>query len=163
MDIARLNMSYGTLDEHRQTIVMVRSVSQKLKLPTGILLDLPGRKRRTGDTRTVFEEQLQFAQANRIDFIALSFITSAQQVEEVNALRKEMGINIPIIVKIEKGEALATSGAIIDASEGVMVARGDLGLQINIEKVPLAQKKSSEKQISAVSRSSPLPRCWNQW
>ena len=52
-----------------------------------------------------------------------------------------MKISIPIIVKIEKGEALAVSSSIIDIGDGVMVARGDLGLQISIEKVPLAQKK----------------------
>ncbi len=141
MDVARLNLSYGTLEEHRQTIVTVRSVSQKLNLPTAILLDCPGRKRRSGDTKAVFGDHLQFAQANQIDFIALSFITSTQQVEEVKSLSKEMGINIPVIAKIEKGEALAVSGSIIDVSDGVMVARGDLGLQISIEKVPLAQKK----------------------
>ena len=141
MDVARLNLSYGTLEEHRQTIATVRSVSQKLNLPTAILLDCPGRKRRSGDTKAVFGDHLQFAQANQIDFIALSFITSTQQVEEVKSLSKEMGINIPVIAKIEKGEALAVSGSIIDVSDGVMVARGDLGLQISIEKVPLAQKK----------------------
>lgn len=52
-----------------------------------------------------------------------------------------MRVGIPIITKIEKGEALAVSSSIIDVSDGVMVARGDLGLQISIEKVPLAQKK----------------------
>ena len=52
-----------------------------------------------------------------------------------------MKINIPIVAKIEKGEALAVSDSIIAISDGVMVARGDLGLQISIEKVPLAQKK----------------------
>jgi pyruvate kinase len=141
MDVARLNLSYGTLEEHRQTVAMVRSVSQKLKLPTAILLDCPGRKRRTGDTKAVFGDHLQFAQTNQIDFIALSFITSTQQVVEVKSIAREMGISIPIIVKIEKGEALAVSGSIVDIGDGVMVARGDLGLQISIEKVPLAQKK----------------------
>lgn len=141
MDVARLNLSYGILDEHRQTVAMVRSVSQKLNLPTAILLDCPGRKRRTGDTKAVFGDHLRFAEDTQIDFIALSFITSTQQVEEVKLLAKEMNINIPIVAKIEKGEALAVSGSIIDISDGVMVARGDLGLQISIEKVPLAQKK----------------------
>ena len=141
MDVARLNLSYGTLEEHRQTVAIVRSVSQKMELPTAILLDCPGRKRRTGDTKAVFGDHLQFARDNQIDFIALSFITSTQQVEEVKSLLKEMSVGIPIITKIEKGEALAVSGSIIDVSDGVMVARGDLGLQINIEKVPLAQKK----------------------
>ena len=141
MDVARLNLSYGTLEEHRQTVATVRSVSQKMELPTAILLDCPGRKRRTGDTKAVFGDHLQFARDNLIDFIALSFITSTEQVEEVKSLLKEMNVGIPIITKIEKGEALAVSGSIIDVSDGVMVARGDLGLQISIEKVPLAQKK----------------------
>ena len=141
MDVARLNLSYGTMEEHRQTVAMVRSAARKLNLPTAVLLDCPGRKRRTGDTKAVFGDHLRFAQDNQIDYIALSFITSTQQVEEVKSLTMEMNINIPIVTKIEKGEALAVSSSIIDISDGVMVARGDLGLQISIEKVPLAQKK----------------------
>jgi pyruvate kinase len=141
MDVARLNLSYGTLEEHRQTVAMVRAAARKLNLPTAVLLDCPGRKRRTGDTKAVFGDHLRFAQDNQIDFIALSFITSTQQVEEVKSLAREMSVSIPIITKIEKGEALAVSSSIIDISDGVMVARGDLGLQISIEKVPLAQKK----------------------
>ncbi len=141
MDVARLNLSYGTLEEHHQTVAMVRAAARKLNLPTAVLLDCPGRKRRTGDTKAVFSDHLRFAQDNQIDYIALSFITSTQQVEEVKSLAREMNINIPIVTKIEKGEALAVSSSIIDISDGVMVARGDLGLQISIEKVPLAQKK----------------------
>ena len=141
MDVARLNLSYGTLQEHRQTVTMVRTAAYKLNLPTAVLLDCPGRKRRTGDTKAVFGDHLRFAEDNQIDYIALSFITSTQQVQEVKSLAMEMNINIPIVTKIEKGEALAVSGSIIDISDGVMVARGDLGLQISIEKVPLAQKK----------------------
>ena len=141
MDVARLNLSYGTLEEHHQTVAMVRAAARKLNLPTAVLLDCPGRKRRTGDTKAVFSDHLRFAQDNQIDYIALSFITSTQQVEEVKSLAREMNTNIPIVTKIEKGEALAVSSSIIDISDGVMVARGDLGLQISIEKVPLAQKK----------------------
>ena len=141
MDIARLNLSYGTLEEHRNTVAMVRAAARKIGLPTAVLLDCPGRKRRTGDTKAVFSDHLQFAQDNQLDYIALSFITSTEQVEEVQALAGQMKINIPMIAKIEKGEALAVSDSIIAISDGVMVARGDLGLQISIEKVPLAQKK----------------------
>jgi pyruvate kinase len=141
MDIARLNLSYGTLEEHRNTVAMVRAAAKKIGLPTAVLLDCPGRKRRTGDTKAVFSDHLQFAQDNQLDYIALSFITSTEQVEEVQALAAQMKINIPIVAKIEKGEALAVSDSIIAISDGVMVARGDLGLQISIEKVPLAQKK----------------------
>ena len=141
MDVARLNLSYGTLEEHRQTVAIVRGAARKLNLPTAVLMDCPGRKRRTGDTKAVFGDHLRFAEDNQIDYIALSFITSTQQVEEVKSLAREMSVSIPIITKIEKGEALAVSSSIIDISDGVMVARGDLGLQISIEKVPLAQKK----------------------
>ena len=141
MDIARLNLSYGTLEDHRNTVAMVRAAAKKIGLPTAVLLDCPGRKRRTGDTKAVFSDHLQFAQDNQLDYIALSFITSTEQVEEVQALAAQMKINIHIVAKIEKGEALAVSDSIIAISDGVMVARGDLGLQINIEKVPLAQKK----------------------
>jgi len=57
-----LNLSYGTLEEHRNTVAMVRAAARKIGLPTAVLLDCPGRKRRTGDTRAVFSDHLQFAQ-----------------------------------------------------------------------------------------------------
>jgi len=72
MDIVRLNLAHGTLEEHNQLISKVRSLSQNLKLPTGILLDLPGLKRRAGDIRAVFGEHLEFANSRKVDFIALS-------------------------------------------------------------------------------------------
>ena len=141
MDIVRLNLAYGTLEEHGQLISEVRLLSQKLRRPTGILLDLPGLKRRTGDIKAVFSDHLKFANSQSVDFIALSFISSAQQVEEVKALLKEMNTDIPLIVKIEQAPALEQSSLIIEVSEGMMVARGDLALEISIEKVPLAQKQ----------------------
>jgi len=141
MDIARLNLAHGTLEEHSQLISEVRLLSQKLKLPTGILLDLPGLKRRVGDMRAVFGEHLEFADSQKVDFIALSFISSVRQVKEVRALLKKMNAYMPVIVKIEQAQALEQSGAILEVSDGIMVARGDLALEISIEKVPLAQKQ----------------------
>ncbi|MFC1897212.1 pyruvate kinase [Chloroflexota bacterium] len=141
MDIARLNLAYGTLEEHSRLISEIRLLSQKLKHPTGILLDLPGLKRRTGDMEAVFSDHLKFASSQGVDFIALSFISSAQQVKEVKALLQEMNTDIPVIVKIEQAPALEQSSLIIEVSEGIMVARGDLALEISIEKVPLAQKQ----------------------
>ncbi|MBM2825271.1 MAG: Pyruvate kinase [Dehalococcoidales bacterium] len=140
MNVTRLNLNYGTLEEHRQLITRVRSLSQKLKMPTGILLDLPGLKHQTGDMKAVFGPHLEFALSQNVDFIALSFISSAQQVTTVKELLREMGANIPVIVKIEQAAALADASAILDASDGIMVARGDLAQEISIEKVPLAQK-----------------------
>ena len=141
MDIARLNLAHGSLEEHSQLISRVRLISQKLKLPTGILLDLPGLKKRDGDVKAVFGEHLEFADSHQVDFIALSFISSAQQVREVKALLKKMNVDIPVIVKIEQVQALEQSDALLGADDGIMVARGDLALDISIEKVPLAQKQ----------------------
>ncbi|MFC2020243.1 pyruvate kinase [Chloroflexota bacterium] len=140
MDVARLNLAHGTLEEHSRLISEVRALSQKLKLPTGILLDLPGLKKRAGDMRTVFKEHIEFADSQKADFIALSFISSARQVKEVGSLLKNMNVSLPVIVKIEQALALERSEAILEVSDGIMVARGDLALEISIEKVPLAQK-----------------------
>ncbi|MFC1987139.1 pyruvate kinase [Chloroflexota bacterium] len=141
MNVARFNLAYGTLEEHSQLISEVRSISRKLELTTGILLDLPGLKRSRGDIESVFGPHLEFAIKKNVDFVALSFITSARQVLEVKQLLGKMKADIPIIVKIEQAKALEESGAILDDGEGIMVARGDLALDISIEKVPMAQKK----------------------
>ncbi len=141
MDIARLNLAYGTFEEYGRLISQVRLLSQKLKRPTGILLDLPGLKRCVGDTKAVFNDHLKFAKSQEVDFIALSFISSVRQVKEVKALLKEMNTDIPVIVKIERAQALEQSSSILEVSEGMMVARGDLALEISIERVPLAQKQ----------------------
>jgi pyruvate kinase len=141
MDIARFNLAHGTFEEHSRLISQVRLLSQKLNLPTGILLDLPGLKRRSGNVKAVFGQDLEFALSQKADFVALSFVSSARQVKEVKQLLKEMNADIPIIVKIEDARALEESGAMLDVGEGIMVARGDLALEISIEKVPLAQKQ----------------------
>jgi pyruvate kinase len=141
MDVARFNLAHGTLQEHSQLISEVRSLSQKLKLPVGILLDLPGLKRSHGDIKAVFGQHLDFALTENADFIALSFISSVRQVQEVRQILRKMKADIPVIVKIEEARALEESGAILEAGEGIMVARGDLALDISIEKVPIAQKR----------------------
>ncbi len=141
MNIARFNLAYGTLKEHSRLIAEVRSLSQSLKLPVGILLDLPGLKIGHGDIKTVFGQHLDFAFAQDADFVALSFISSVRQVQEVKQLLRKMKADIPVIVKIEEARALEESSAMLEAGEGIMVARGDLALDISIEKVPMAQKR----------------------
>jgi pyruvate kinase len=141
MDVARFNIAHGSYEEHSQRISQVRLLSEKLNLPTGILLDIPGLKRRSGDVKAVFGQDLEFALSQNADFVAVSFVSSARQVEEVKQLLRKMNADIPIIVKIEEAQALEESGAMLDVAEGIMVARGDLALQISIEKVPLAQKR----------------------
>ena len=147
MDVARFNLAHGTLQEHSQRISEVRSLSQKLKLPVGILLDLPGLKLGRGDVKAVFGKHLDFAFSQDADFVALSFISSVQQVREVKRLLREMKADIPVITKIEEARALEESGAMLEAGEGLMVARGDLALDISIEKVPMAQKRLIKEAI----------------
>ncbi|MBN2239194.1 MAG: pyruvate kinase [Dehalococcoidales bacterium] len=141
MNIARLNLSYGKNEEHRETISHIRSVSRKLNTPVGIMLDLPGYKRRSGSIEEVFNDQLVFADAQQVDYVALSFITSARQVKDVRELLDKIDPDMPLIVKIEQTAALKDSKNILDVCDGIMVARGDLALEISIEKVPLAQKR----------------------
>lgn len=139
MDVARFNLAHGTLEEHRRLISEVRSISQKL--PLGVLLDLPGLKKRSGDIKSIFGQHLDFAFSQNADFVALSFISSVRQVREVKQLLKNMKAEIPLIVKIEEARALKESGDLLEVGEGIMVARGDLALDISIEKVPTAQKQ----------------------
>jgi len=142
LDVARLNFNYGTQQEHEALITNIRAASRKLGLPTAILVDLPGLKKRPDATiKEAFAPYLEFLKRQDIDYIALSFISSARQVAEVKKLLKSMRYEIPLIVKIEKAPALEDSEAILAIADGIMVARGDLAIQISIEKVPLAQKR----------------------
>jgi pyruvate kinase len=84
---------------------------------------------------------LDFGLALEIDFVALSFVRSAGDVETLKRLLKKKGGNIPVISKIEKPQALDKLEEILDATDGIMVARGDLGVELSPEQVPVAQKK----------------------
>ncbi len=74
------------------------------------------------------------------DFIALSFVRSADDIVDVHRIMDEVGIRIPVIAKIEKPQAVANLQEIVNAFDGIMVARGDLGVELPIEEVPLVQK-----------------------
>ena len=74
------------------------------------------------------------------DFIALSFVRSADDIVDVHRIMDEVGIRIPVIAKIEKPQAVANLQEIVSAFDGIMVARGDLGVELPIEEVPLVQK-----------------------
>ena len=86
---------------------------------------------------------LKFALELGVDFIALSFVRSASDVELVRAVMDEVGApRVPVIAKLEKPEAVANLEAIVLAFDGVMVARGDLGVELPLEQVPLVQKRT---------------------
>ena len=89
-------------------------------------------------------EDLRFALHLRADWLAMSFVRSAADVEDVRRVMKEEGVFLPVIAKIEKPQALENLEEIIDAFDGFMVARGDLGVEMPLENVPLAQKRIIE-------------------
>lgn len=95
-------------------------------------------------------EDLKFAVDNDFDFIAASFVRKASDVEDIRAeLRKHGGDNIRIIAKIENREGVENLEGIIAASDGIMVARGDLGVEIPAHEVPILQKKMIKATIRA--------------
>jgi pyruvate kinase len=88
---------------------------------------------------------LLFGLENDVDFIALSFVKTADDIKMVKDIIAAKGKDTPVIAKIEKHEALDHIDAIMEISDGIMVARGDLGVEIPLEDVPLIQKRLIHK------------------
>jgi len=234
MNVARINMSHGTHEDHRRTIALIRELSTQLNKPVAILADLQGPKLRVGKmqmggvrltageklvlsteefigvigrvpiqyenlpqivnigerillddgllelevedkseteihTKVIIDgilkdnkgmnlpdaslgipaltekdrKDVKFAVAESADWIALSFVRNADEVYELQSIISDLMPGehpIPVISKIEKPDAIANIDAIIEASQGIMVARGDLGIETQPESVPMLQK-----------------------
>ena len=125
-------------DIHCQVVVGGRLSSHK-----GI--NLPSRSIRAPILTKKDYADLSFGLAQGVDYVALSFVRSAADIEVARAYMRAQGRVVPVIAKIEKHEALQDLDRIIDAVDGVMVARGDLGVDIPQEKVPTAQRTIIEK------------------
>ncbi len=87
-------------------------------------------------------EDLEFALELGVDFIALSFVRSPSDIELVHDIMDRVGRRVPVIGKLEKPEAIDNLEAIVLAFDAVMVARGDLGVELPLEQVPLVQKRA---------------------
>ena len=87
-------------------------------------------------------EDLEFALRLGVDYIALSFVRQPEDVKLVHRVMDEVGIRRPVIAKIEKPEAVDRLEDIVLAFDGVMVARGDLGVEMPLEQVPVVQKRA---------------------
>jgi pyruvate kinase len=236
MDVARLNFSHGTYEEHSAVINRLRKISDEMNTPVTIVQDLQGPKIRVGQLKddpmtltadgivtlvpeTIYQGQpgfipldyfhlaseakpgmkvlladglfefkieaisgeevrcrvieggalssrkgvnfpqlnlllpsltgkdlkdLEFGLENDVDWISLSFVRSADDVLSLKKLIREKGFDKPVIAKIEKPQAVDHLDEIIDAADGIMVARGDLGVEMNPEFVPMIQKKIIE-------------------
>ena len=235
MNMARLNLSHGTYEEHRARLDSVRAAAKVAGVPVAILVDLQGPKIRLarfkagphdlarGDIFTITVDDVEGTKervgttykglpgdckaGDRIliddgkvtvevvevkgndvitkviepgtvsnnkginlpgvavsvpalsekdiddlrwglragaDFIALSFVRSAEDIKDVHKIMDEEGIRVPVIAKIEKPQAVENLVEIVEAFDGIMVARGDLGVELPIEDVPLVQKQCVE-------------------
>jgi pyruvate kinase len=100
----------------------------------GVALSLPSLSRKD-------RADLRFGIAHGVDYIALSFVRTAEDISATRRFLKAHGADIPIIAKIEKPDAIHNLDVIIAAADGVMVARGDLGVEMSPEQVPLLQKR----------------------
>jgi len=115
--------------------------SKGVNLPTGsIKADSLTEKDKT---------DLVFGLENDLDYVALSFVRKAADIQAVKDIIKKNNKEVPVIAKIEKHEALAEIEAIMDVSDGIMVARGDLGVEIQLENVPGIQKMLVHKANEA--------------
>ncbi|MER7769957.1 pyruvate kinase [Kitasatospora sp. NPDC096140] len=85
---------------------------------------------------------LRWALRTGADLIALSFVRSGRDIEDVHRIMAEEGRFVPVIAKIEKPQAVENLESVVDAFDGIMVARGDLGVEMPLEQVPLVQKRA---------------------
>ncbi len=236
MDVARLNFSHGTHEDHLEKIKNIRQIAERLKQPVSILQDLAGPKIRVGkvkdgggdlkrgeefilttrevlgDVKKVFVSyaslpqevkpgdtilladgtielkvlkidaenivcqvvvggtltshkgvnfpagtiltspftdkdrlDLSFGLQHGVDLISLSYVRKADDIEGVKNMLKKASSDIPVIAKIERREALENIDEILSVSDGIMVARGDLGVETPLEKIPNVQKRLIRK------------------
>src|SRR4029079_3949324 len=87
-------------------------------------------------------EDLKFALELGVDMVAMSFVRAPEEIKLAHAVMDEVGKRVPVMVKLEKPEAVSDLPAIVDAFDGLMVARGDLGVEMPLEQVPLVQKRA---------------------
>jgi pyruvate kinase len=114
-------------------------------LTEGRGLVVPGMRISAPFITAALRQYILFAIRQQPDYLALSFVSNAEDVTSVRAILHKNDADIPIIAKIERGVAVDKFDSILVASDGIMVARGDLGVDIPLEKVPLVQKEIIKK------------------
>ena len=153
LNIARLNFSWDDHKGHAIIINHIREASKEAGKKVEIMQDLSGpRVQESGshhfggedNTKVITEKDindLYFGIEQNVDYIALSFVGGASDVIELRNLIKEKGGNQKIIAKIERKVAVENLDAILEVTDGIMVARGDLGNEYPLEEIPFVQHK----------------------
>ena len=125
-----------------QTIIAGAVENRKGVNFPGVALDVPSLTEQD-------EQDLELALKNGADWIALSFVRSPHDYDLVRSRVRDLGFAVPIMAKIEKWDAVQNLDGIIDAFDAVMVARGDMGVELPLERVPLIQKEVIDKATQA--------------
>ena len=160
MDVARLNFSWGTLEEKIAQVKLVRQGAQKFGRIIPIIADLPGPRIQESDGHTydpkvissltdTDKTYIKFAVEQNIEYIALSFVGSEKDVLLCREIIKSLGGKQKIIAKIERAVALESLDKIIEATDALMVARGDLGSEVPLEQIPFIQDRIVKKSKAA--------------
>ncbi|RMF56972.1 MAG: pyruvate kinase [Calditrichaeota bacterium] len=103
-------------------------------------INLPGRSLSVQALTEKDRADLLFGLEHEVDYVAMSFVRTAADIQEIKAIIRKKKKNVPVIAKIEKHEALDHIDEILEVADGIMVARGDLAVETALERVPLAQK-----------------------
>ena len=130
----------GTGETEVQTKIIVGGI-----LTPGRGVVIPKMRTSTPYITDQLQKHIDFAIGMKPDYIALSFVSQPDDVEQARAFLKQKNADIPIISKIERGQAVANFDKILAVSDGIMVARGDLGVDIALRRVPLVQKEIIRK------------------
>lgn len=155
-DVFRLNFSWGTYEEHAGFIKNIREVSKDLAKRIPIIQDLSGPRVQEasghefnkGSMEITTEKDLadlKFGIEQGIDYVAMSYIGEANDVLKLRAKMQEFGKVIPIIAKIERQVAIDNIDEIIKVTDAIMIARGDMGNEVPLEKIPFVEKDIIEK------------------
>jgi pyruvate kinase len=131
---------------HCEVLVGGTVLSNKGVNVPGVPVPIPALTRKDTD-------DLEFALELGVDFVALSFVRSAADVRDLKGLIKQAGAQAHVIAKIEKAEAIDALPSILEESDAIMVARGDLGVEIGVEVVPLLQKRII---LASLDRGKPV-------
>ena len=155
MDIARLNFSHGTYEEHEEYINNIREAAQKAGKEVPIMQDLPGSRRKTesghefaGGEQMITEKDkrdLIFGIKHNVEYVIMSYVGKAEDILELKGLITQGGGNQKIVAKIERPEAIENFDEILKVCDAVLIGRGDLGQNIPLEQLPFAQLELIEK------------------
>jgi pyruvate kinase len=123
-------------------------------------INLPGVKLQIPAMTTKDHEDLEFALKNEVNYVAVSFVRRPEDVLSAKRAMAKLKRNVPVIAKLEKPEAIENLDAILAVADGVMVARGDLGVEMSLERVPVVQKliiaKACEARLPVITATQML-------